>query len=103
MPRTAGPIRLAELARVLGLEVEGDARLEIGGFASLQKAGPDELVFVSGVAPGWYRAPVSAREFLAWQAQADAFEDMAAYRPVMRYISGNGEPQRIHCSAPKTM
>lgn len=56
---------------------------------------PDELVFVSGVAPGWYRAPVSAREFLAWQAQADAFEDMAAYRPVMRYISGNGEPQRI--------
>ncbi|MBK7950549.1 MAG: UDP-3-O-(3-hydroxymyristoyl)glucosamine N-acyltransferase [Deltaproteobacteria bacterium] len=46
MPRTAGPIRLAELARVLGLEVEGDPQLEIGGFASLEKAGPDELVFV---------------------------------------------------------
>ncbi|MFO0688883.1 MAG: UDP-3-O-(3-hydroxymyristoyl)glucosamine N-acyltransferase [Myxococcota bacterium] len=46
MPRTAGPIRLAELARILGLEVEGDPRLEIGGFASLERASADELVFV---------------------------------------------------------
>ena len=46
MPRTAGPIRLFELARILGLEVEGDGTLEVAGFASLEHARPDELVFV---------------------------------------------------------
>ena len=46
MPRTAGPIRLAELAHVLGCDVEGDGSLEIHGFASLDQAGDDELVFV---------------------------------------------------------
>ena len=46
MPRTAGPIRLAELARALGCEVEGDGSLEIRGFASLGHAHEDELVFV---------------------------------------------------------
>jgi len=44
--RTAGPIRLAELARFLGCEVEGDAALEVAGFASLESARADELVFV---------------------------------------------------------
>ena len=46
MPRTAGPVRLAELALALGHQVEGDASLEIHGFASLDHAREDELVFV---------------------------------------------------------
>lgn len=46
MPRTAGPVRLAELARAIGLAVDGDASLEIHGFASLEMAHEDELVFV---------------------------------------------------------
>ncbi|MEZ4332705.1 MAG: UDP-3-O-(3-hydroxymyristoyl)glucosamine N-acyltransferase [Myxococcota bacterium] len=46
MPRTAGPIRLAELARLLDLPVEGNAALEIHGFGSLEQAAADELVFV---------------------------------------------------------
>ncbi len=46
MPRTAGPVRLDLLARTLGCEVEGDASLEIHGFASLDRAREDELVFV---------------------------------------------------------
>lgn len=46
MPRTAGPVRLDLLARTLGCEVEGDAALEIRGFASLERAAADELVFV---------------------------------------------------------
>ena len=46
MPRTAGPVRLERLARTIGCEVEGDASLEIRGFASLAQAGADDLVFV---------------------------------------------------------
>ena len=46
MPRTAGPVRLDLLARAIGCEVEGDGALEIGGFASLERAAEDELVFV---------------------------------------------------------
>lgn len=46
MPRTAGPVRLAELARAIGLDVDGDASLEIRGFASIGEARGDELVFV---------------------------------------------------------
>lgn len=46
MPRTAGPIRLAELARLLDLPLEGDGSLEIHGFGSLDRASADELVFV---------------------------------------------------------
>lgn len=46
MPRTAGPIRLDLLARSIGCEVEGDGSLAIHGFASLEHARADELVFV---------------------------------------------------------
>lgn len=46
MPRTAGPIRLAELANRLGLAVEGDPTITVGGFGSLEHAAVDEIVFV---------------------------------------------------------
>lgn len=46
MPRTLRPIRLAELATLLGCPVEGDESFEISGFASLGQAKADELVFV---------------------------------------------------------
>jgi UDP-3-O-[3-hydroxymyristoyl] glucosamine N-acyltransferase len=39
-------VRLAELARQLGLEVEGDASVEISGLASLEDAGPSDLSFI---------------------------------------------------------
>jgi len=38
--------RLAELAAQLGLTLEGDAELRVGGVASLEDAGEDDLVFV---------------------------------------------------------
>ena len=50
MPRTLRPIRLAELATLLGCPVEGDESFEISGFASLGQAKPDELVFLRDAA-----------------------------------------------------
>ncbi len=50
MPRTLRPIRLAELATLLGVSVEGDAGFEISGFASLGQAKADELVFLRDAA-----------------------------------------------------
>jgi UDP-3-O-[3-hydroxymyristoyl] glucosamine N-acyltransferase len=50
VPRTLRPIRLAELATLLGCPVEGDESLEISGFASLGQAKPDELVFLRDAA-----------------------------------------------------
>lgn len=50
MPRTPAPVPLGELAAFLGIAAEGDAGLEIGGFASLAAARPDELVFVRDAA-----------------------------------------------------
>jgi UDP-3-O-[3-hydroxymyristoyl] glucosamine N-acyltransferase len=38
---------LGELARLVGGELEGDASLEIRGFASLESAGPGDLSFVT--------------------------------------------------------
>lgn len=46
MPRTPRPIPVSELADFLEVAWEGDAGSEIGGFASLAGAAPDELVFV---------------------------------------------------------
>jgi UDP-3-O-[3-hydroxymyristoyl] glucosamine N-acyltransferase len=46
VPRTALPIRLAELAQAIGCVVEGDGGGVIQGFASLGEAREDELVFV---------------------------------------------------------
>jgi UDP-3-O-[3-hydroxymyristoyl] glucosamine N-acyltransferase len=46
MPRTPRPIPLAELAAFLGTEIEGEASVEISGFASLGQASPEDLVFV---------------------------------------------------------
>lgn len=56
---------------------------------------PDELVFLWGVAGTWDRASVSAQDYLEWREQSDAFQDMALYRTVTRYVTGDGEPQRI--------
>jgi UDP-3-O-[3-hydroxymyristoyl] glucosamine N-acyltransferase len=39
-------VRLADLAHRLGLEVEGDASVEIAGLASLEDAGPGDLAFI---------------------------------------------------------
>lgn len=50
MPRTLRPIRLAELATLLGCPVEGDESFEISGFASLGQAKSDELVFLRDAA-----------------------------------------------------
>jgi UDP-3-O-[3-hydroxymyristoyl] glucosamine N-acyltransferase len=50
VPRTLRPIRLAELATLLGCPVEGDAHFEISGFASLDQAKADELVFLRDAA-----------------------------------------------------
>jgi UDP-3-O-[3-hydroxymyristoyl] glucosamine N-acyltransferase len=52
VPRTPRPLRLAELAAFLGCPVEGDESLEISGFASLDQADSDELVFVRDAAHG---------------------------------------------------
>lgn len=46
MPRTPGPVRLAELSARLGVPLEGDGTFEIHGFASLVSAKADELVFL---------------------------------------------------------
>ncbi len=43
---TSNRIRLKDLAAQLGLEVEGDAELEIAGVAPLDSAGPEDLSFV---------------------------------------------------------
>ncbi len=56
---------------------------------------PDELVFLWGVTRGSDSTRVSAQDFLAWRAQADAFQEMGIYRQVTRYVLGDGEPQRI--------
>jgi UDP-3-O-[3-hydroxymyristoyl] glucosamine N-acyltransferase len=42
----APPIRLGELAARLGLELEGDSSFTVRGVASLESAGPEDLVFV---------------------------------------------------------
>jgi len=46
MPRTARPIPVAALAEFIGCEVEGDAGATVHGFASLDRARADELVFL---------------------------------------------------------
>jgi len=46
VPRTPGPIGLAELARFLDVPIEGDGAQTVHGFGSLEQAAPDELVFV---------------------------------------------------------
>ena len=43
---TSNRIRLKDLAAQLGLEVEGDAEVEIAGVAPLDAAGPEDLSFV---------------------------------------------------------
>jgi putative ABC transport system permease protein len=56
---------------------------------------PEELVLLWGVEPGWDRASVSALDYIEWQRQADAFQDMGFYRGTTRYVTGDGEPRKI--------
>lgn len=44
--RLPAPMRLAQIAEIVGAEVSGDAGFEIGGIASLEHAEADELSFV---------------------------------------------------------
>ena len=39
-------MRLGEIAKQLGCEVDGDASLEISGVAGIEEAGPGELTFL---------------------------------------------------------
>jgi UDP-3-O-[3-hydroxymyristoyl] glucosamine N-acyltransferase len=50
VPRTPGPVRLAELAARLDVPFDGDGTFEIHGFASLFRAKADELVFLRDAA-----------------------------------------------------
>ncbi len=56
---------------------------------------PDELVFLWGVAGTWDRRSVSARDYLEWREQSNAFKEMGLYRILTRYVTGDREPQRI--------
>jgi putative ABC transport system permease protein len=56
---------------------------------------PDELVFLWGVSERWNRAAVSAREYVEWREQSDAFQDMGLYRTVTKYVTGDREPRRV--------
>jgi len=60
---------------------------------------PEELVFLWGVEEGWDRAAVSAPHYFAWRDESTAFQSTAAYREMDRYISGDGDPQRIRTAA----
>ncbi len=65
MPRTPRPVRLAALAEFLGCDFEGDGTFEVGGFASLRRAAPDELVFVRDAAHAPALSDSRARAVLA--------------------------------------
>ncbi len=102
MPRTTRPIRLAELASHLGRSVEGDADLEITGFASLGAAGPQDLVFVrdathvAALARSAARAvvttaaiDVSGRSAIRSDEPAHDFSQLiSAFAPVARPAAG---------------
>ena len=47
MASTGGPYTLGQLAQALGAVLEGDAQRVITGVASLDRAGPDQISFVT--------------------------------------------------------
>src|SRR5262245_25707872 len=73
------PIRsLGELARLVGGDLEGDASIEIRGFASLESAGAGDLSFVVAA-----RHLVAARQSAASALIAPAELDLGG-RPAIR-------------------
>lgn len=65
MPRTPRPIRVSELAAFLEVPIEGDPSLEIGGFASLAAAAPDEVAFARDAQVAAALAASAARVVIA--------------------------------------
>ncbi|MFK7896770.1 MAG: UDP-3-O-(3-hydroxymyristoyl)glucosamine N-acyltransferase [Myxococcota bacterium] len=113
MPRTAEPLRLADLATFLGLEVEGDAALVLGGFASLGSAAADELVFIrdaghlaalEGSAARAVIAPadldVGGRSVLRSGAPAHDFSRaLSRFAPARRPLPGIAEGAHVDATA----
>jgi UDP-3-O-[3-hydroxymyristoyl] glucosamine N-acyltransferase len=62
VPTPGAPIRLADLARVLGLEVEGDSDVLLSGVAPVAEAQPGDLTFL--------RSPAFAEALAASRASA---------------------------------
>jgi UDP-3-O-[3-hydroxymyristoyl] glucosamine N-acyltransferase len=71
-------VRLADLARRLGLPLEGDGSVEITGIASLDDAGPGDLSFVRSEAYAAKLSSSRAGALIALEGLA------AAGRPVLR-------------------
>ncbi len=104
---------LADLAAFLGCEVEGDDALELGGFASLNTAKADELVFVRdarhlpGLAASLARAVIAPpaldvgdRSVLRSDSPAHDFSRaMVEFAPVHRPAAGIAEGALVDTTA----
>ncbi|MGH9534754.1 MAG: UDP-3-O-(3-hydroxymyristoyl)glucosamine N-acyltransferase [Terriglobales bacterium] len=66
------PIRLGELARVLSVELEGDAETPIHGISTLAEAGPGDLSFVTDARYGPAAAATQAGALLVGREFAPA-------------------------------
>ena len=60
---------------------------------------PDRLVAIWKKNPsrGWMHNPISAAEFVGWQAQRQVFNDMAAFRPTSCVVTGGNGAEEDPC------
>jgi putative ABC transport system permease protein len=60
---------------------------------------PDRLLAIWEQNPerGWYKAQVAAANYLDWQAQSEAFADMAAHNDwlIQMALTGDGDPEMV--------